>query len=205
MGMGVIMGVSKQAKTLSDSQVKALTTYLSTSRNPKRNLTILYLSVKAGLRAKEIAALTWKMTLDGEGDLGTSINLTNKASKGRSGRIIPINKTLSFALKDLLNESRTSRSFDLETSYVVTTERSEKTSAQVIVNMFKDWYSRLGFVGCSSHSGRRTMITNAAKKVGLVGGSLRDVQLLAGHSSLQTTQRYIDYDTEAQRSLMNLI
>ena len=203
--MGVIMGVSKQAKTLSDSQVKALTTYLSTSRNPKRNLTILYLSVKAGLRAKEIAALTWKMTLDGEGDLGTSINLTNKASKGRSGRIIPINKTLSFALKDLLNESRTSRSFDLETSYVVTTERSKATSAQVIVNMFKDWYSRLGFVGCSSHSGRRTMITNAAKKVGLVGGSLRDVQLLAGHSSFQTTQRYIDYDTEAQRSLMNLI
>jgi integrase len=37
------------------------------------------------------------------------------------------------------------------------------------------------------------------------GGSLRDVQLLAGHRSLQMTQRYIDGDTDAQRKLVALI
>ena len=41
-------------------------------------------------------------------------------------------------------------------------------------------------------AGRRTLITNAAKKISSVGGSLRDVQMLAGHSSLAVTQRYIE-------------
>jgi integrase/recombinase XerD len=63
----------------------------------------------------------------------------------------------------------------------------------------------MGLVGCSSHSGRRTFITDAAKKVSLVGGSLRDIQMMVGHSSLQTTQRYIEYDTQSQRMLINLL
>ena len=71
--------------------------------------------------------------------------------------------------------------------------------------MFQRWYSDLGFIGCSSHSGRRTFITNLAKSVSLVGGSLRDVQSLAGHSNLQTTQRYIEADTDCQRKLVDLV
>jgi integrase/recombinase XerD len=59
--------------------------------------------------------------------------------------------------------------------------------------------------GCSSHSGRRTFITNLSKKIGLVGGTLRDVQSLAGHSNLQTTQRYIEVDTDCQRKLVDLV
>ena len=66
-------------------------------------------------------------------------------------------------------------------------------------------YRYLGLDGCSSHSGRRTFITRAARLVHDAGGSLRDVQLLAGHRSIQTTQRYIDGDTDAQRKLVALI
>ena len=59
--------------------------------------------------------------------------------------------------------------------------------------------------GCSSHSGRRTFITRAARKVSQVGGSLRDVQELAGHTSPAMTQRYIEGDTEAKRKLVALL
>lgn len=55
----------------------------------------------------------------------------------------------------------------------------------------------LGFDGCSSHSGRRTFITSAARTIGRFGGSLRDVQMLARHSSLGMTQAYIEIDSEA--------
>src|SRR5208337_5142385 len=89
--------------------------------------------------------------------------------------------------------------------FVVTTERARQTSAAAIVNLFAVWYRALGFNGCSSHSGRRGFITNAARKIGTVGGSLRDVQLLAGHASLSTTQRYIEPHADAQRRIVDLV
>jgi integrase/recombinase XerD len=88
---------------------------------------------------------------------------------------------------------------------VIQTQRGQGTSAQVIVNLFSEWYRKLCFVGYSSHSGRRSFITQAARKVSLVGGSLRDVQALSGHASLATTSRYIETDAEAQGKLVNII
>jgi integrase/recombinase XerD len=76
---------------------------------------------------------------------------------------------------------------------------------QSIVVWFSKAYRAIGLQGCSSHSGRRTFITRAARLVHHAGGSLRDVQLLADHRSIQTTQRYIDGDTDAQRKLVSLI
>ena len=60
-------------------------------------------------------------------------------------------------------------------------------------------------IGCSSHSGRRTFITETSKKISTVGGSLRDVQMMVGHSSLQTTQRYIESDSESQKKVVDLL
>ncbi|WP_407636036.1 tyrosine-type recombinase/integrase [Paramagnetospirillum magneticum] len=78
-------------------------------------------------------------------------------------------------------------------------------TANTVVAWFSRLYDRLGFLGCSSHSGRRTFVTNAARKVGQAGGSLRDVQQLAGHRSLAMTARYIESDSDSQRRLVNLI
>ncbi len=78
-------------------------------------------------------------------------------------------------------------------------------SSQAIVNMFACWYRDLGFDGCSSHSGRRTFITNAARKILTVGGSMRDVQILARHASLNMTMRYVDADKEAMRKVVELV
>ena len=87
----------------------------------------------------------------------------------------------------------------------MTTERSDRTSPQAVVNMFKRWYHDIGLLGCSSHSGRRTFITNVARKISTVGGSLRDVQMLVGHSSLSITQQYIDGDSEARLKVIRVI
>ncbi len=57
----------KQAKILFDDHVKALLAYTQRSRYPVRNHVIVLLSVKAGLRAGEIANLTWPMVLDPTG------------------------------------------------------------------------------------------------------------------------------------------
>jgi integrase/recombinase XerD len=62
-----------------------------------------------------------------------------------------------------------------------------------------------GWSAASSHSGRRSFITRAARKISEVGGSLRDIQQLAGHASLGTTSRYIEADHDAQRKVVALI
>ena len=199
------MALGKQAKTLNKKQIDQLLWYVSTLRHQLRNEVIVMLSVKAGLRAKEIAALTWAMVTDADGEIGSYIELTDVASKGRSGRIIPINMQLRLKLQDWLQEAAKQCGFDITSSHVITTERSARTQAQAIVNMFAAWYQDVGLVGCSSHSGRRTFITNAARKISSVGGSLRDVQALAGHSSLAVTQRYIDGSEDARAKVVELV
>lgn len=194
------MGFGKQAKVLNQKQVDAVLHHIGRKRNGLRNQVIFLLSVRAGLRAKEIAALRWYMVQDASGGVDDAIHLTNEASKGNSGRVIPLNRQLREILISMYQSQRSEG-----TAHVITTERSDRTSAQAIVNLFAHWYRDLGLVGCSSHSGRRTFITNAARKISVVGGSLRDVQHLAGHSSLQTTQRYIEGDSEARKRVVDLI
>lgn len=199
------MALGKQAKVLTKPQVDAVTAFLLSRRHGLRDQTVFLLSVRAGLRAKEIANLKWSMIMTPEGQVGDAIHLTNTASKGRSGRVIPLNKQLRENLKKMLREAWQYRRFHPALSYVVRTERSAHTSPQAVVNMFKRWYGDIGLLGCSSHSGRRTFITNAARKISTVGGSLRDVQMLAGHSSLAVTQRYIEGDSEARQKIVDLI
>jgi integrase/recombinase XerD len=196
-------GIGKQAKIPSEHQQQALLAWLETRKHADRNRLIVLLSFKAGLRAKEIAALKWSMVMNADGEIGDHIHLTNEASKGMSGRVIALNKELK---KQLIKVKQIEGITTVDAGQsVIQTQRGQGTSAQVIVNAFSEWYRKLGFLGCSSHSGRRSFITQAARKVSLVGGSLRDVQALAGHASLTTTSRYIEMDAEAQSKLVNIV
>ena len=194
------MGIGKQAKILNAKQQTMVLSYLENTRYPLRNKIMFLLSFKAGLRAKEISQLTWSMVCDSEGHISDSINLPNNASKGKySGRIIPIHKDLKKLLTNLKQENTNL------SSYIITTERDKKMSAQAIVNFFYLLYKGLNMDGCSSHSGRRTFITQAAKMISQAGGTINDVRQLAGHSSLATTQRYIEYNTEAHKKIIEMI
>ena len=188
----------KQAKILSDTEVKLLLHFACRTRNPLRNRVLVLLSAKAGLRAGEIAALTWDMVIGPQGQVGTVIELRDSAAKMGSGRLIPIHAELAKALTAWRKASAHSH-------HVVGSERGGQMTPLSIVVWFNRAFHELGLNGCSSHSGRRTFITRAARLVHRAGGSLRDVQLLAGHRSIQTTQGYIDGDSAAQHKLVSLI
>ena len=138
--MAVSVSLLKQAKTLSKRQITLTTALLQQTRYPARNLAIFLLSIKAGLRAKEIASLTWDMVTDAEGNLAFALNLRDEASKGSSGRVIPLNKDLRTALQKLHDTRANS-------SYVITTERADRTSAAAIVDLFAQWYTATGLNG----------------------------------------------------------
>jgi integrase len=188
----------KQAKTLSTDHIDDLLFFAECSRHPVRNRLVVLLSVRAGLRAAEIAQLTWDMVLDPSREVGVVLELQDKIAKKRGGRSIPLHDDLRQSLKETRGRC------DGRGPII----RSERGGAMVpgsIVLWFNRAYRSLGFDGCSSHSGRRTFITRGARMVHKAGGSLRDVQLLAGHRSIQTTQHYIDGDSDAQRRLISLL
>lgn len=194
--------LTKQAKTLSDKQQATVLHHLAQSQMPERNQLMFLLSIKAGLRAKEIASLTWAMVMDADGQLANAIHLTNNASKGaKGGRIIQMNTKL----KEALQAWHAQHPNPIADNRIIWTQRSQTPSAQVIVNFFFQLYRDMGYEQASSHSGRRTFITNVARKITQVGGSLRDVQYMAGHASLQTTQRYIEHDSDAMKRVVNLV
>ncbi len=194
----------RQAKVLRPRELDRLLLSAARGRNPERDQVMILLAFKAGLRAKEIASLTWSMVTDASGEVADHLALTDHASKGRhGGRIIPMHADLKAALGalNLCASAQTARPHHR----VIYSERGDGYTPNGIAVWFHTRSKELGIEGGSSHSGRRTFITSAARKIVEAGGSLRDVQELAGHSSLATTQRYIEGDSAAKRKLITLI
>ena len=197
------MALTKQAKIVQNGELKKLLDYVGRSRHPERDRVIVLLSFKAGLRAKEIASVTWRMVTGVDGEMADEIALTNGASKGkRGGRTIPMHPQLREALQALMAAKPDKVRHEWPVIY---SERGRGYSPTRMSIWFGERYHALGIKGASSHSGRRTFITMAARKTVEAGGSLRDVQELAGHSALTTTQGYIDGSAEAKRNIIKLI
>jgi integrase len=170
----------KQAKVVTPHMLRRM--LRRTSRTPfhARDRVMILLSIKAGLRACEIAGLEWSMALDAR------------------GKVADMHPDLRHALRSLLRISEPS-------GPIIRSARGGNLRPTSVVNWFAALFRELGFEGCSSHSGRRTFITAAARNIHRSGCSLRDVQLLAGHRSIETTERYIDGDTRGQRRLVSLL
>lgn len=190
----------RQAKLISPSVLQRMLGHVRRySPTPLRDRVMILLSVRAGPRAAEIAKLTWPMVLDARGRVDDMLVVIDRIAKKRGGRRIPLHTDLRSALVDLR------RSTVVTKGPVVLSSRGGGMKPNSIVNWFVALFAVLDIEGCSSHSGRRTFITQAARQAHRAGCSLRDVQLLAGHRSIDTTQQYIDGDTHGQRRLVALL
>ena len=142
-----------------------------------------------------MVAITRCAHTDAVGNIAGEIRLQDIAAKGNSGGVVFISKRLGDALAAYGNGQ-------LLKGRVIKSQNGAGMNAQVVTNWFFNLYRELGYDGCSSHSGRRTAITRWARRISSVGGSMRDVQSLARHSSLAMTQRYIEISEEACRRVV---
>lgn len=193
-------GKRQPAKVVLPAEVDSLLQYANGRRYAKRNRVMVLLSFKAGLRACEIAGLKWEMVLGSDAAVSDQILLAQGITKGGRGRTIPMHAKLKEAL-ELLHQSEGAPIG----GHVLRSERKSSFKTQSVVKWFAVAYRDLGLMGCSSHSGRRTFITASARVLAKTGGSLRDIQELAGHRALTTTERYIEGDRAAQRRLIELL
>ena len=185
----------RQAKIITPTMLRRMLGAVAGRQTTKRDRVIILLSVKAGLRACEIARLDWSMVLDARGRVADCLAVPDAIAKKRGGRRIPMHPSLRRALVALKRASA-------PVGPVVRSARGGGMRPTSIVNWFTALFASLELEGCSSHSGRRSFITAAARNAHKTGCSLRDVQLLAGHKSIEITQGYIDGDTRGQRRLV---
>jgi integrase/recombinase XerC len=192
--------VGKRAKLIPIPDQARFIDHVADKRHGLRNTVIALLSFKAGLRACEIGGLDFRMVLDASGRVADNIDIHHSIAKRGSGRRIPCHPELRKALKRLHREQGKPLA-----GPVCRSERSGYMTPNAIVNFFTLNYREVGLEGCSSHSGRRTMITMAARNLQKVGGSLKDVMELAGHRNIATTDSYIQGCRDSQRRLIGLL
>lgn len=212
----------KHAKTLDDQQFEKLLHRLTKdTKRPKVEKVAFLLSYKSGLRVQEIAGLQWeKNLLDVEGNLRTEEYIV----AGSKGRAKKVRHPVIFIGSDIgkYGHERTIRMHDMLRDAIIDlreeglpgpwllpsgrngAEQGVKSRAHALKMRINRFYNAMGYDGCSSHSGRRTFITKAARAANFANCSLVDVQQMAGHRQLTTTQNYID-TSSMQADLIGLI
>lgn len=192
--------LGRQAKILSPGQQRRLVAMAGQSGFPNRDQVMVLLGIRAGLRASEIAKLTWCMVLDANGAVATAVDIRSQIAKRGSGRRVPMHPQLRAALSRLRRV--TPPDLRHPECPVLQSRKGGALRPNSVVNWFKAAFRAQGLEGCSSHSLRRTFVTSAARTAHRAGASLRDVQMLAGHRSIETTQGYIEGNTIAQQRLV---
>ena len=191
--------MSKQAKTLNQQELRKVLDYISTRKHAARNRAMLMTTFLSGMRVGEVSSLRIRDVIDAEGNVRNEIRLTPEMTKGDSARIVFVNERLRKELEQYLRIHK-SNNPDSKLFY-----SQKKTSngfnANTLTQHFHFLYKRAGVDGASSHSGRRTFITNLASK----GVGVRVLMNLAGHKSIATTQAYIDINDNMLRSAVELV
>lgn len=188
----------KQAKTLSTAELKRVLAVIRAGRHAKRNELAFLLSYYAGLRVKEIAALKCSDVYDSNSVVRRIVSLTAEQTKGSSGRTIVLNEKLAQALTLRACAWRNKSYSNLP---LIRSQKGAAFSANSLCQLFSRIYAAAGVDGASSHSGRRTFITNLAHK----GVSAKVLMTLAGHQNMSTTQRYIDVNDRMLKAAVELV
>jgi integrase/recombinase XerD len=193
------MFAMKQAKLLTEAELKRLSAVVESLRHSTRNHTAVALSFYAGLRACEIAALTVRDVFDSNGATRDTIYLSAAQTKGSDSCYVLVNKKLRAQLQRYASAypKRTTN----PSSPLIYSGKGNGFSPQTVVNLFQRLYKLAGIDGASSHSGRRQFVTELADK----GVNARVVQALARHKHLNTTMRYIELNENKLRKAVELI
>lgn len=173
-----------QAQTLSEAQLKRALAYCNSRRHARRDQTIILFTIYAGLRAKEIAALEVGSVYETNGTVRDAFVISGDQTKGGRTRTVYVSRKLARVLQDYRAECGERAASDP----LFLTQQRTAFSANTMCQLMLDIYKGCGLTHASSHSGRRTFITRLAEQ----GINVRLLAELAGHSSITTTQRYID-------------
>lgn len=187
-----------QARTINEKQAKTMFAFLSTQRNAIRNQAMFALSYYCGLRAKEIASLKIGDVLKADGSIKDVADLSAEQTKGSNGREFYINKHAKQHIAALIKSMPV---VEPHFPLLQVMGKRKAFSANGIAIAMRNIYNDAGFTGCSSHTGRRSAISQLANK----GVGIRIIQKFSGHRQLQSVQHYLDANEEMVKNAAELL
>jgi len=191
--------MSKQAKTLTAEELRRVLDYVATRKHSTRNRALVLMSFYSGCRVGELSSLTYTDVVDSEGKVRDEIRLKAENTKTKEARVVFVNAKLKKELQQYANAYKPANT---QLKFFYSQKRnSNGYNANTLTQFFHYLYKRAGVFGASSHSGRRTFITNLANK----GVGVRLLASLAGHRNISTTQAYIDVNDHMKRHAVELV
>ena len=191
--------MSKQAKTLNNDEIRKVLDYVATRKHSERNRAMIYTIFNTGMRVSEVANLRFKDVVDGDGAVKREIRLSAEDTKTKEARIVFVNDKLH---KELTRYIKLYKPLNTNVKFFYSQKRaSDGYSPNTLAQFFHYLFNRAGIAGASSHSGRRSFITNLANK----GVGVRVIMGLSGHRALSSVQCYIDCNDDMKRKAINLI
>jgi len=191
--------MSKQAKTLSNDEIRKVLDYVATRKHSERNRAMIYTIFNTGMRVSEVANLRFKDVVDSEGAVKREIRLSAEDTKTKEARIVFVNDKLH---KELTRYVKLYKPLNTNVKFFYSQKRaSDGYSPNTLAQFFHYLFNRAGIAGASSHSGRRSFITNLAN----TGVGVRVIMGLSGHRALSSVQCYIDCNDDMKRKAINLL
>ena len=186
-----------QASVLTDTEIRRVFRIIETTRHSERNRIAFVLSVYAGLRVGEIAALTVGDVATQNGEVRREIKLGAHQTKGTKGRTVILSERVRKEVGSFLNNHPKGEHGEP----LIASQRNGRRFTNVTLSMlFKEIYETAG-IRTSSHSGRRTFATRLNAK----GVGMRTIQKLMGHRHIGTTAAYCDVSDETMRNAVELV
>jgi integrase/recombinase XerD len=189
----------KQSRVLNEQQVRKLLSSTKMTRHSDRNRLVLVLSYYVGMRSCEICSLKVSDVLDSDGNIKESVILKSYQTKGKKCNTVYFSELVRNEISKYLSKYK--KLTDNTSRYLIESQKGGKFSSSTLQHLFKHLYELVGFDDCSSHSGRRTFITQLSER----GISVRVIQELSRHENMTTTQRYIDVSVDKLKKSVETI
>mgnify|MGYP000739748521 FL=1 len=175
-----------QARALNAAEMEQVLEHVNAGRHAHRNRCFILLTHLAGMRVGEVASLRWVDVLTADGHIKEEIRLLPEMTKGKHARTVFISTRLRQELQRYADIYRRSAPLECPLFYSQKDARKGFTANSLTQTVAK-LYRGAGLDGATSHSGRRSFLTNLANK----GTAIHLLRTLAGHRSISTTATYL--------------
>lgn len=183
---------------LSQKQVTEITGLCGDDLEGKRDWIVLGLLLGAGLRREELASLTFSALKQQPMKNSKMRDVLEVIGKGNKSRVIPIKPILAQRLrewKEIAGDGLIARSLGMGKTL------GESMSAVSIFNLVAKYGKLIGIEGLAAHDCRRTFAQLAYE----VGIPITQISKLLGHSSVSTTQGYLNLDLDLETTASDFI